>query len=166
MVKRVDEPFVADERTMLDGFLDYSRSTFLVKCAGLTAGQLAARAAPPSTLSLLGLVRHLTDVEITWFRRRFGGQDVPSLYTTADRLDAAFDDVDPDRAEVEVARLRQEWQAARDAIAGLSLDHIFVSERWGELSLRWAYNHMNCEYARHNGHADLLRQLIDGTTGV
>jgi hypothetical protein len=165
-VERVDEPFVADERTMLDGFLDYNRSTFLVKCAGLTAEQLAMRSAPPSTLSLLGLVRHLTDVEITWFRRRFGGQEVASVYATADRLDAAFDDVDPARAEAEVARLVDEWQAAREAIAGLSLDHIFVSEKWGEMSLRWGYSHMIAEYSRHNGHADLLRQGIDGVTGA
>jgi len=166
LFERVDEPFVAGERAMLAGFLDFNRSTLLVKCAGLTAEQLALRPAPPSTLSLLGLVRHLTDVEITWFRRRFGGQDVPSAYTTADRLDATFDDVDPARAEAEIARLVEEQRLAREAVADLPLEHIFVSEKWGEMSLRWAYSHMNSEYSRHNGHADLLRQLIDGVTGV
>jgi hypothetical protein len=165
-VIRIDEPFIADERAMLAGFLDWQRSTLLVKCAGLTGPQLARKACPPSNLSLLGLVRHLTEVERTWFRRRFGGQAVDDLYTRADRPDAAFDEVGADRAEGDIARLATECELARQAVAGLSLDAIFVSERWGPMTLRWAYSHMNGEYARHNGHADLLRQRIDGQTGT
>jgi len=165
-VVRLDEPFTGDERAMLAGFLDRNRSTVLHKCTGLTGTQLAERAAPPSTLSLLGLVRHLTDVERTWFRRRFAGQDVPAVYWREDSPDAAFEEVDPDRAERDIAALIEEWEAARLAVAGLPLDHIFVSERWGEMSLRWAYCHMAGEYSRHNGHADLLRQRIDGATGT
>jgi len=165
-VVRLDEPFTGDERAMLAGFLDWNRGTLLHKCTGLTALQLAAPAVPPSTLSLLGLVRHLTDVERTWFRRRFAGQDVPSAYWREDRPDAAFEEADQERAEQDVAALVEEWDAARQAVAGLPLEHVFVSPRWGEMSLRWAYCHMAGEYSRHNGHADLLRQRLDGATGV
>jgi uncharacterized damage-inducible protein DinB len=165
-VARADEPFVGDERAMLQGFLDFGRRTLLLKCSGLTGAQLAQRTAPPSTLSLLGLVRHLTDVERTWFRRRFGGEAVESPYGRADQPDAAFQDVDPDRAEQDIAALIDEWQAADQAVAGLPVDHVFVSDRWGPMSLRRVYCHMNSEYCRHNGHADMLREQIDGRTGI
>ncbi|HEX6499154.1 MAG TPA: DinB family protein [Micromonosporaceae bacterium] len=165
-IVRPDEPFVADERAMLQGFLDFARATLVRKCAGLTGEELARQAVPPSSLSLLGLVRHLTDVERTWFRRRFGGEDVASLYHRPDRPDAAFDDVDPARAEEHLARLVDEWAAADRAVATLPLDHVFVSQRWGPMSLRWAYSHLTSEYNRHNGHADLLRERVDGSTGT
>jgi len=137
-VVRVDEPFVADERTMLAGFLDWQRSTLLHKCAGLTGEQLATQAVPPSTLSLLGLVRHLTEVERTWLRVRFGGQEVPNRYWREDRPTAAFDDLDPAQAEYGLAALVTEQEAARQAVAGLPLEQIFVSSRWGQMSLCWA----------------------------
>lgn len=164
-IVRVDEPFVADERAILQGFLDFGRTTLVQKCAGLTGTQLARRAVPPSALSLLGLVRHLADVERTWFRRRFGAEDIDSLYSQPDRPDASFDEVDPGLAEQDLERLVVEWSAADRAVAALPLDHIFVSERWGQMSLRWAYSHLISEYNRHNGHADLLRERIDGRTG-
>jgi Protein of unknown function (DUF664) len=166
VVERIDEPFVASERDMLEGFLDFGRSTLLVKCSGLTGAQLAARALAPSTLSLLGLVRHVTDVERTWFRRRFGAEAVESMYSRPDRPDAAFDEAEAGRAEQDIACLVAEWQAARRAVADLSLEHVFISDRWGPMQLRWAYCHMTSEYDRHNGHADLLRERIDGTTGT
>lgn len=165
-VTRIDEPFVADERAMLEGFLEWQRTTLLVKCSGLTGTQLTERACPPSNLSLLGLVRHLSDVERTWFRRRFGGETVENLYARADRPDAAFGEASPDQAEENIACLTTEWHLARQAVAGIALDAIFVSERWGPMSLRWAYSHMTGEYARHNGHADMIRQKIDGQTGT
>jgi hypothetical protein len=165
-VDRVDEPSVGSERVILQGFLDFGRRTLLVKCAGLTGAQLATGAAAPSTLSLLGLVRHVTDVERTWLRRRFGGQHVASCYSRPDRPDAAFDDLDPDQAATDLANLVLEWEAADAAVAGLELDHIYVSDRWGPMSLRWAYSHLISEYNRHNGHADLLRQHLDGATGT
>ncbi|WP_235854796.1 DinB family protein [Nonomuraea aridisoli] len=165
-VVRADEPFVAGERAMLEGFLDWQRGTLLHKCAGLTAAQLAERPLAPSNLSLLGLVRHLTDVERTWFRRRFAAQAVPSLYGTPDRPDAAFDDADPARAAYDLAALVAEQAAAREAASGLPLDAIFDSPRWGPMCLRWAIVHMHGEYARHNGHADLLRERVDGTVGT
>jgi uncharacterized damage-inducible protein DinB len=158
---RVDEPLTGDERVMRDGFLDYNRATLLQKCAGLTGEQLATQAVPPSALSLLGLVRHLTDVERNWFRLRFGGQEVALPYGG----DAAFTGVRPERAAEELAALVAEQEAARQAVAGLPLDHAWTSPRWGPMSLRWVLQHMSEEYARHNGHADLLRERLDGRTG-
>jgi hypothetical protein len=112
VVERVDEPFVAGERAMLEGFLEFGRRTLLVKCAGLTGEQLVVRSCPPSRLSLLGLVRHVTDVERTWLRRRFGGEAVGSVYARPGHPDAAFDEVDAGQAERDLARLVEEWQAA------------------------------------------------------
>jgi uncharacterized damage-inducible protein DinB len=142
------------------------RATLLQKCAGLTGDQLARRSVAPSTLSLLGLVRHVTDAERIWFRRRLRGERVDFEYKRPDRPDTAFDDVDPTEAERDYAALIEELASARRATADLPLDATFVSERFGEMSLRWLYHHMISEYARHNGHADLLRQRIDGVTGL
>lgn len=161
---RRDEPFAGDERATLEGFLDWYRASLLAKCSGLTGAQLTERAAPPSVLSLLGLVRHLTDVERTWFRRRFGGQQIGSVYSRDERPDAAFEELDAALAARDLDRLTVEQDAARRAVAGLPLAAIFVSERWGEMSLRWAYSHMIAEYAGHCGHADLIRERIDGKT--
>ncbi len=164
-ITRVDEPTTADERATLEGVLEWQRATLLWKCAGLTGAELARRTAPPSTLSLLGLVRHLADAERAWFRRYFRGERLPEVYARADRPDAAFAEADAAGAEGDVGRLVAEWDAARRAVAGASLDERFVHEEFGEMSLRWVYNHMIAEYARHLGHADLLRELTDGATG-
>jgi hypothetical protein len=160
-----DEPFTGPERAMLDGFLDRYRASLLMRCAGLTGAELARQSAPPSNLSLLGIVRHLTDVERTYFRRRWGGEQLPGYYSAAGRPEGAFDDVDPGQARRDLDRLVAEQDAARRAAAGLALDAIFVSERWGEMSLRWALTHLIAEYAAHTGQADLLRERIDGRTG-
>jgi hypothetical protein len=90
-ITRIDEPFAAGERAMLEGFLEWQRATPVWKCAGPSGEQLSERSVPPSTLSLLGLVRHHGDVERTWFRRRFRGEQLPSLFWRADRPDAAFE---------------------------------------------------------------------------
>ena len=164
-IRRIDEPFVGDERAMLDGFLDWHRASLLYKCTGLTGEQLAYQAVPPSHLSLLGLVRHLAEVERNYFRRRFRGETVEWLYLHSDIPDAAFEDVDSGRAEADIAALISEWEVCRQAVAGASLDATFTSDRWGAMSLRWIYLHMIGEYAHHNGHADLLRERIDGRTG-
>ncbi|MEV4418130.1 DinB family protein [Catellatospora sp. NPDC049609] len=163
---RRSEPFVADERTMLEGWLDWHRGTLLHKCAGLTAEQLAQASAPPSGLTLLGLVRHLADVERTWFRRRVRGEQIPALYAHPDGRPGAAFEVDPAGAQAAFATLTAEWDACRAAVAGASLDEEFVHERTGDtMSLRWVYVHMIEEYARHNGHADLIRERIDGAAG-
>lgn len=163
-ITRVDEPFVGDERAMLNGFLDWHRATLLHLCSGLTGEQLAMRAVPPSALSLLGLVRHAAAAERTWIRRRFAREDLPPLYWRPDAPNAAFDEIAPTRAEADLAVLTSEWEACRQTVAGASLDDTFVSERWGQMSLRWVYLHLIREYALHNGHAELLRERIDGRT--
>ena len=166
--ERIDAPLVADERGMLDGWLDFHRATLLQKCAGLTADQLKQRSAPPSTMSLLGLVRHMAEVEQSWFQRRIGGQDdLPFIYCDVDtNPDGDFDDVDDADAEADFAVYERVVQAARAVVQGRSLDETFFHPRMEvDVSVRWVYVHMVEEYARHNGHADLLRERIDGATG-
>jgi Protein of unknown function (DUF664) len=159
-----DEPFHGGEREMLRGFLQHGRESLLLRCAGLTAEQLVIRAAPPSGLSLLGIVRHLTDVERIWFRVRFGREDVALPYRTPENLDQAFDGTRPEQAEEDIARYRSEWVAVDGALGQLGLDDTYDSPRWGRMTLRWAYLHVIREYSGHCGHADLLRERIDGRT--
>jgi uncharacterized damage-inducible protein DinB len=157
---RPEGPLTGGERVMLQAFLDWHRATLLYKCAGLTGEQLAERAVPPSDLSLLGLIRHLTRVERTWFRQRFADEPVEDAY---DR-DAAFTATDPVRAAADYARFTEECRLADAAAANAPLEATFTHN--GEtMSLRWIYLHMIEEYARHLGHADLLRERIDGSTG-
>ncbi|GAA0595399.1 DinB family protein [Streptomyces crystallinus] len=167
--RRFSGPATGEERRILLAFLTDQRVTLQLKCAGLEE-ELAARAVEPSTLSLLGLVRHLTDVERHWFRRVLGGQDVPRLYTSEDAPDGDFDGAAYDPAAVAEA-----WRAWRAEVAyadefARQAPHLDVEAddtAWrGRVSLRWVLIHMIEEYARHNGHADLLRERIDGVRGV
>ncbi len=163
-VERPQVPLIADERTLLDSWLDYHRATLLMKCEGLTDDQLKLRSSEPSTLSLLGLVRHLTDVERSWFRRGVGGEKGPQvgpIYYSDDLPDGDFDDVDAADPAAVFAAYQDEVSRCRAAAAGVPLETLA-----GKYSVRWIYLHMIEEYARHNGHADLLRQRIDGATGV
>ena len=163
-VDRGGFPVGEGERESLELFLDYHRATLLTKCAGLTGEQLARRAVPPSGLSLLGLVRHMAEVEMWWFRLKFGrNEDLPLLFC-GDVRDGDFDLVDPARAEEDYATFVREVGLARETAAGRSLDEYFPGLK-RPLTLRWLYLHMIQEYARHNGHADLLREAIDGVTG-
>jgi len=165
-VNRRDMPAAVGEREMLEGWLDFHRDTLLMKCSGLTAEQLRTRSVPPSSMSLLGLVRHMAEVERWWFRRRFAGADVAGLFWTRDNPDGDFDDVDTADAAADLAAFVTEVDAARRVASGRGLDETFRDPyRDSELSLRWVYCHMVEEYARHNGHADLLRERIDGVTG-
>ena len=134
--------------------------TLLHKCAGLTAEQLAQWAVPPSNLSLLGLIRHMTDVERGWFRRRVAGEELPYQYDN----DVDFEQADAGGAEADYAALVAEQEACRKAVSDIPLDQTFQG-RNGEVSVRWVYIHMIEEYARHTGHADFLRERIDGITG-
>jgi uncharacterized damage-inducible protein DinB len=158
-------PYSADEKDMLDGWLEYHRATLLFKCAGLTGEQLCERAVPPSSLSLLGLVRHMSEVERWWFRRALG-EDVPTLYCPPESEDGDFDDTDPANAEADFATYERECALARENTASLPLDTTYDHPRRGPVQLRWIYTHMVEEYARHNGHADLLRERLDGATGA
>jgi uncharacterized damage-inducible protein DinB len=167
---RTDPPPRDDERTTLAGFLRWQRETLELKCSGLDAAGLARRAAPPSTMSLLGLVRHMAEVECGWFRVTMAGQDPPPLFSSAGEPDGAFDGAVPDPAVV--ARAWEVWRAetafADEFVAGApSLDITGkIPDAWrGPMSLRWVLVHMVEEYARHNGHADLLREQIDGKRG-
>ena len=168
VVKRSDPPLVAGEREALEGWLDFQRETLLVKCSGLTAEQLKEHAVPPSGLTLLGLVRHMTDVERWWFRVHGTDQDMIFRYWTEDNLNADFEDLDEPDAPAVLATFWEEVGSARAAVRDLPLGHVVAShghhpERVRDL--RWIYIHMIEEYARHNGHADLLRERIDGVTG-
>jgi len=165
-IDRADPPRLGDERSCLQGWLDFQRDTLLMKCAGLTHELLARRSTPPSELSLLGLVRHMADVERWWFRANLLGEDVDGFFGPADNLTGDFDDLDSMPAE-EVWRVYSRERADADsAAAGIPLGRTFRSRNRGtELDLRWIYLHMIEEYARHNGHADLLRERIDGTVG-
>jgi uncharacterized damage-inducible protein DinB len=167
-VTRPEPPRVAGERESLDAWLDFHRDTLLLKCAGLTADQLRQRSVPPSSLSLLGLVRHMTDVERWWFRIHGTDQDMAFRYSADHAPDAEFDDLDsPDAPDV-LAAYREETALARAAVRGKGLDDVVPSHghhRERVRDLRWIYLHMIEEYARHNGHADLIRERIDGVTG-
>ena len=158
----------SDERSTLLDYLRRYRLTLQLKCADLDAEQLARRSVPPSTMSLLGLLRHLADVERYWFRQVMAGQDAQQLFRTDENRDAAFDDAIGDPAVVEQAW--QAWQAEvafaehyTDATADLTTTGTM---RDGDtVPLRDVLVHMIEEYARHCGHADLLRERIDGRVG-
>jgi uncharacterized damage-inducible protein DinB len=160
---RTQGPLLADERTTLVDYLASYRLTLEMKCAGLTAEQLARRSVPPSTMSLLGLLRHLAGVEHSWFRRRLDGQDIPRLYVD----DSDFDGAVADPAVVEAA-----WEDWRREVAfakawaerNVDLDRL-VDLGDEETEVRDILVHLVEEYARHCGHADLLRECIDGRTG-
>jgi uncharacterized damage-inducible protein DinB len=155
----------APEPEMLAGLLEYHRITLLHKCAGLTAEQMSTAPYPASNLTLHGLVRHLAKVERVWFRERFAAEGVARLYSTPERKDADFEDVDPATVAADYAALLAEQDAARAVAAGASLDDTYVDADGDEVSLRFIHVHMIGEYARHNGHADFVRQGIDGVTG-
>src|SRR4051812_42849058 len=164
--ERIDPPHVADERTMLTSQLDWQRATLQQKCDGLSDEQLRAASAPPSKMSLLGLVRHMAEVERSWFRMRFAGEPIQWIWVTDEDPDAEFDHVADADVEEAFSAWREQIEAARRIVAEAgSLDETFEHPRHGTVSLRWVLVHMIEEYARHNGHADLIRERIDGATG-
>ncbi len=160
-------PPATGEHGVLGEYLDRYRMTFELKCADLTAEQLATRSVPPSTLSLLGLLRHLAKVEHSWCRRRIEGQDLPRLYWSEEDRDLDFNGAVADDAVVaeaweswrrEVTHAQEVYAAHTDLSAPVDVD--------GQIcELRDIVVHLVEEYARHVGHADLLRECIDGRTG-
>jgi uncharacterized damage-inducible protein DinB len=164
---RIDPPQVADERATMSAYLDYHRATLEWKCSGLTDDQLRERTVPPSSLSLLGLVRHLTDVERGWFGESFGRRQLPPLYSSEpDNIDGDFDDLDFPAVDQVFATYREVCEESRRIVADASsLNALGVRGNGSDVTLRWIMLHMLEEYARHNGHADLLRERIDGATG-
>ncbi|MQA80310.1 MAG: DUF664 domain-containing protein [Streptosporangiales bacterium] len=154
----------ADERTVLVEYLRDQRLTLELKCTGLDAADLARRSVPPSTMSLLGLVRHMAEVERTWFRRRMSGQDVPKIYCTDTDRGGDFDGAVGDPTVVAEAWATWRTECAfTDQYVNDAADLGLVGENGNVL--REILVHMIEEYARHNGHADLLRELIDGRVG-
>lgn len=166
-VNRIDTPREAGERETLRAWLEWHRATLALKCEGLSDDQLRERSVPPSTLSLLGLVRHMAEVERGWFRRTLACEDAPLIYCSQDdNPDGDFDDVADADVAADFGTWRAECGAARSAEAAApSLDMAGTQRTGTRVSLRWIMVHMIEEYARHNGHADLLRERIDGATG-
>ncbi|MGW2568001.1 DinB family protein [Streptomyces sp. NPDC001537] len=166
--ERREPPTTADERTMLDGWLDYHRQTLAWKCEGLTDEQLRTAAVEPSSLSLMGLVRHMAEVERSWYRRVLADEDAGPIYFTDEDPDGDFHLTEADTWAEAHATWQAEIEAARRNAARFTLDDISKGRhrRTGErFNLRWIHTHMIEEYARHNGHADLLRERLDGSTG-
>ncbi len=163
--RRTEPSFVLSERPMLEDWLEFHRTTLLMKCEGLSDEERKLRPVPSSKLSLHGLVRHMAEVERNWFRRVLLREaSAPSIW-----CDDAIDDselwpLDEAYWDADVALWHAECAASRVAAASRLLDDTGL--RRGEpCSLRWIYVHMIEEYARHNGHADLIRELIDGDVG-
>jgi uncharacterized damage-inducible protein DinB len=166
---RSEATSVGERPTLID-FLTGCRQTLELKCQGLDAEQMARRSTPPSNMSLLGLIRHTADVERYWFRQVLSGEDAPRRYRTTEDHDADFNGASADPAGVADA-----WDAWREEVA--------YAERWvegvtdlgttvplpgedEEIAVREVLMHMIEEYARHCGHADLLRERIDGRVGA
>ncbi|HEY2522723.1 MAG TPA: DinB family protein [Streptosporangiaceae bacterium] len=165
--ERPDPPSTGDERVMMRAFLDFHRATLELKCAGLSDEDLRRQSMPPSTLSLLGLVRHMAEVERRWFREVLGGEDLPRVWSVKGDFQTAYDATGATRAEAFAAWHTEIEHARRLEAAAESLDVEVYVDNWGEnVSLRLIMLHLMHEYTRHNGHADLLREGIDGVTGV
>jgi uncharacterized damage-inducible protein DinB len=163
--RRQEPAFVLGERQMLEGWLEFHRTTLLLKCEGLDDASRKSRPVPTSSLSLHGLLRHMAEVERSWFRRvllRESG--APSIWYDPAVEDSELVPLDDASWEADLVAWQSECDASREAAASRQLDD--TGQRHGEpCSLRWIYVHMIEEYARHNGHADLIRELIDGSVG-
>ncbi len=151
-VKRSDRCYLGDESEVLRGMLEFHRSTFLWKCEGLTERQLQEKSVPPSELSLFELMVHLTGVERFWLQQVFLGDNLEDLKST--------------HADTVIANYLTACERAREILGEGSLETVIYSAVFGQdVNLRFIYFHIIEEYARHNGHADLLREAIDGATG-
>lgn len=164
---RANPPTAGSERETLLGFLGFQRQTFQAKCAGLDHVALSARSVAPSSMSLLGLVRHLTDVERFWVRSNLLGRADAPLYWRQDGQDTDFEH--PASSE-ELVRSswnawHQETELSDAALVQQPMDKCVSVSGHGEVSVRWILVHLVEEYSRHNGHADLLRECIDGVVG-
>ncbi len=166
-IQRPAPPLRGGERETLRTFLDHHRATLAWKCEGLTDEQLRRRSMPPSTLSLLGLVRHMAEVERAWFRRVINAEDVPLVWSAEGDYQVAYDASTATRAEAFAAWETEVEHSRRIEREAASLDVTGYDPRSGEqVSLRLVMLHLIHEYARHNGHADFLREGVDGTVGV
>jgi uncharacterized damage-inducible protein DinB len=161
-------PLNADERTTLEGWLDFHRTTLALKCEGLSDKQAADASVSPSLLTMTGIIQHMAEVERNWFRRVLAGEQAPPIYdpqADPNGPDGGFELAEDATLDGALVTWRAEISAARGQCAARLLTDTgrFMEQ---EVSLRWIYVHMIEEYARHNGHADLIRERIDGSTGV
>ena len=170
MTNRADPPFAADEVSTLRGYLDYHRDTLRLKTEGLDGAQLNIALAP-STMTLGGMLKHLAFVEHWWFHCVFDGHEYAEPWASVDwKSDADWDwHSAVDDSPEELRAMLDAAVAASDEVIGRVTDPGQLSQRTGRggspFSMRWILCHMVEEYARHNGHADLIRQSIDGVTG-
>jgi hypothetical protein len=168
-IARSETLAAGEDEEMLLSFVEYHRATLALKCAGLSSEEAARCSVSPSTLSLLGLIRHMTDVETNWFVIRFLGQPAKLTYRTEDDPDGAFHNLGAADLEESLALWHEACEASRAIVASLSsLGELSVGTRRDNqhVTMRWMLYHLIEEYARHNGHADLLREAIDGSTGM
>ncbi|MDQ3177053.1 MAG: DinB family protein [Actinomycetota bacterium] len=170
---RTDPPLTAGEVETSLGFLDYHRDTLMMKVAGLDRAQLAQTLAP-SPMTLAGLVKHLALVEESWFCERLAGRDPAEPWASVDwDADEDWDwhsavDDEPDALVTQWERsVAMARECADEAMAGGGFEQVTVkpNRRSEHFSMRWIVTHMIEEYARHNGHADMIRESIDGQTG-
>jgi len=163
--RRVEPPFILPERAMLEAWLEFHRTTLLLKCEGLDDEGRKDRPVKSSKLSLHGLLRHMAEVERNWFQRvLLQDSEAPPIWYDPAVDDSELVPLDGADWEADLAAWHDECAHSRTATAAHELDDTGV--RRGEpCSLRWIYVHMIEEYARHNGHADLLRERIDGRVG-
>jgi uncharacterized damage-inducible protein DinB len=163
--RRVEPPFILAERAMLEAWLEFHRTTLLLKGEGLDDVGRKTRPVTSSKLSLHGLVRHMGEVERNWFRRvLLKDPEAPPIWYDPAVDDSEMVPLDGADWEADLAAWHDECEQSRIAAAAHELDDTGV--RHGEpCSLRWIYVHMIEEYARHNGHADLIRELVDGAGG-
>jgi hypothetical protein len=161
---RPDPPTEAGEKETLVGFLDFQRATLRWKCEGLTPEQLGTATVGPSSMTLHGLIRHVTEDEISWFVGPFTDERFEYPYWTAEKPERPWTDLDPRDYFADLHRYDEAVERARAVIVDLEPDQI-GEEDGKRYSLRWVLVHMIEEYARHNGHADLLRERLDGSTG-
>jgi uncharacterized damage-inducible protein DinB len=163
--RRTEPPYGLPERAMLEAWLEFHRTTLALKCEGLDDAGRKSRPVPTSKLSLHGLVRHMAEVERNWFHRVLLREpDAPDIWYDPAIEDSELFPLDDADWEADLSMWQAECDRSRAAAAGKGLDDTGL--RRGEpCSLRWIYVHMIEEYARHNGHADLIRELIDGSVG-
>jgi uncharacterized damage-inducible protein DinB len=157
---------IGSEVDVVSAMIDFYRSTLLRKCRGLSEAQLTSPATPPSNLTLRGLLQHMTAVERYWFEECIEGRDLPPIYSSESLPDGDFEALDTCSAKEVVERFQASCESSRRIAAAHSLDDVVDSTVYGRpMSIRFIKVHMVDEYARHCGHADLLREAIDGEVG-
>jgi uncharacterized damage-inducible protein DinB len=156
-----------EERDQLESWLAFNRATLLKKCSGLTFEDLCRHPVATSSMSLLGIVRHMTFVEQIWFDARFSGNDVIEYYRRPDDREVEWNELDSATLDEVVANFQRACETSDELARGHDLDEFVQRPGDGRepVDLRWIYLHMIEEYSRHCGHADIIRELIDGATG-